>query len=102
VAPRRLQHCLQSKLHCHGPIGRGVEGSHAEVMALDGVEDYGALAQNFGDSMHLHEALRDVCIHRIPVHVTSRDHFHSGGGIDSVLGRNSDFRQEPRRRWPKK
>jgi hypothetical protein len=75
-----------------------VEGNHEEVLALDEVEHYGALPQNFGDNTHLRVALRDVCIHHIRVHVTTRARFCDEKGVaGSVLDHSSDFEQESQR-----
>ena len=78
-----------------------MEGNHEEALALDEVEHYGALAQNFSDNTHLHVAPRDVCIHHIRVHVTTRARFCDERGVaGSVLDHSSDFEQEPLRQWP--
>ena len=76
-----------------------MEGNHEEALALDDVAHYGALAQkNFGDNTHVRVAPRDVCIHHIRVHVTTRARFCDERGVaSSVLDHSSDFEQEPQR-----
>ena len=99
-----LQYCLPSKLHCRGPIRRDVEGNHEEALALDALDDvahYGALVQNYRDKTGHRVTPRDVCIHHIRVHVTTRARFCDERGVaGSVLDHSSDFEQEPLRRSP--